>query len=237
VEAVQAIVMCGVYAACALAIRAGRRPLPWLAFALLAFSMTTLWPVTYIYLDVCMLAIAAAAAEVPWARPLGPARGWTAILALSAVIVAFGIWLDVPIDTSIDVGTAPGREYLYSGFSSDERQGDVTYAWVDGTRAEILVPRRSRSNATIDLVCQPYLPRTGLVQQLSASLNGTVIGTVTLKEGWQHVDLAAPGHAWQIGVNELTLFLSAAVSPRESGDGDDGRKLSVAVDRLTVRTP
>ena len=75
------------------------------------------------------------------------------------------------------------------------------------------------------------------MQQLSASLNGTMIGTVTLKGGWQHVELSAPGRAWQIGVNELTLFLSSAVSPQEIGLSDDARKLSLAVDRLMVRTP
>jgi hypothetical protein len=64
-----------------------------------------------------------------------------------------------------------------------------------------------------------------------------VIGTVTLVAGWQHIELPAPGRAWQIGVNELTLFLSSAVSPKELGLSEDARRLSIAVDRLTVRTP
>ena len=237
VEVVQALTMVGVYAACAWAVRAGRRPLPWLAFALLAFSMTTLWPVSYIYLDVCLLCIAAAATEVPWAGSSSPSRAWVLVLALSCAIVGLRVWTDIPVDGAIDAGTDAGRASLYAGFSSDERQGDVTFAWVNGTRAEMLIPRRSRRDAVIDIVCQPHLPTPGAVQQLSASLNGTVIGTVTLKEGWQHVELPAPGRAWQIGVNELTLFLSSAVSPQELGLGDDGRKLSVAVDRLMVRTP
>jgi hypothetical protein len=237
VEIVQALTMICVYAACALAVRAGRRPLPWLAFALLAFSMTTLWPVSYIYLDVCLLGVAAAATEVPWAGTLRPSQAWVVVLALSCAIVGLRVWTDIPVDGSIDVGTDIGRASLYSGFSSDERQGDVTFAWVNGTRAEMLIPRRSRRDAVIDIVCEPHLPTPGAVQQLSASLNGTVIGTVTLKDGWQQVELPAPSRAWQIGVNELTLFLSSAVSPRELGLSDDARKLSLAVDRLMVRTP
>jgi hypothetical protein len=237
VEIVQVVAMIGVYAACARAVRAGRRPLPWLAFALLAFSMTTLWPVSYIYLDVCLLGIAAAAAEVPWAGDSNPWRAWVVVLALSCAIVGLRVWTDIPVDASIDAGTDAGRPSLYSGFSSDERQGDVTFAWVNGTRAEMLIPRRSRRDAVIDLVCEPHLPTPGAVQQLSASLNGTVLGTVTLKDGWQHVELPAPGRVWQIGVNELTLFLSSAVSPQELGLSDDARKLSLAVDRLMVRTP
>lgn len=101
----------------------------------------------------------------------------------------------------------------------------------------MLIARRSRRDAVIDIVCQPHLPTRDAVQQLSASLNGTVIGTMTLKDGWQQVSLAAPSRAWQIGVNELTLFLSSAVSPKDLGLSDDARKLSLAVDRLTVRTP
>ena len=237
VEIVQAVAMAGVYAACTAAVRAGRRPLPWFAFALLAFSMTTLWPVSYIYLDVFLLCVAAAAAEIPWARTLGPARAWMAVLALSIAIAGLRVWTDIPLDPSIDAGTDAARAFLYSGFSSDERQGDVTFAWINGSRGDVLIPRRSRRDAVIDIVCQPHLPTASAVQQLSASLNGTVIGTVTLKDGWQHVELAAPGRAWQIGVNELTLFLSSAVSPQELGLSDDARRLSLAVDRLMVRTP
>lgn len=237
VEIVQAVTMVGVYAACTAAVRAGRRPLPWFAFALLAFSMTTLWPVSYIYLDVFLLSVAAAAAEIQWAGILGPVRVWTVVLALSIAIVGLRVWTDIALDPSIDAGTDAARASLYSGFSSDERQGDVTFAWINGSRGDVLIPRRSRRDAVIDIVCQPHLPTASAVQQLSASLNGTVIGTVTLKDGWQHVELAAPGRAWQIGVNELTLFLSSAVSPKELGLSDDARKLSLAVDRLMVRTP
>src|SRR5262249_50490915 len=44
----------------------GQRPLPWMGLALLAFSMTTLWTVHYIYLDVFLLLAAGAIAETDW---------------------------------------------------------------------------------------------------------------------------------------------------------------------------
>jgi hypothetical protein len=71
---------------------------------------------------------------------------------------------------------------------------------------------------------------------MSVTLNGTVLGTVTLREGWQRVSLAAPPSAWQIGVNEVNLSLSSAISPVEAGRGNDTRRLSAAIDRLNVRT-
>ena len=63
VEIVQVAVMLALYAAIALAIRGGRRPLPWMALALFVFSMTTLWPVIYLYFDVCLLLVFGALAE------------------------------------------------------------------------------------------------------------------------------------------------------------------------------
>jgi hypothetical protein len=232
---VQIAVMLAVYATSWMAIRRGKPALPWMAMALLAFSLTTLWPVVYVYFDVFLLLAAAAIAETPWLgrHPVGAA--WTATLAMSIAIVVLTAWTMIPIDTSIDVGSARDREYLYAGFSADEQGSDRNYTWIDGTQAEILVPRRARSAAMIDIVCEPHLTPSSRVQQMSASLNGTVLGTVTLNEGWQTVSLPAPARAWQIGVNTLTLSLAAAVSPFESGESADRRRLSVAVDRLTVR--
>jgi hypothetical protein len=237
VEPLQIVVMLAVYASVAFMLRQGRRPLPWMAIALLAFSMTTLWPVTYIYFDVCLLLVCAALSETTWLRTARLTPVWSGLLAALLLAVAFAAWIAIPRDPSIDAGTAAGRPALYSGFSGDERDGDVTFAWINGTRGEMLVPRRSRRDATIDLVCEPNMPAPSAVQQLSASLNGTVIGTVTLKDGWQHVTLPAPGRARQIGVNQLTLYLSTAVSPKELGLSEDMRRLSLAVDRLTVSTP
>ena len=236
VEILQVVALLAVYAICIPAIRAGRRPLPWMALALLVFSMTAVWPVTYLYYDVCLLLICGALSDIDWVRSGRVSALWPGTLAMTVVTLAMAVAAAVPVNATIDAGSDRDRPYLYSGFSSDEREGDRTFSWVNGTRAEILVARRSRRDATIEIVCEPHVPR-GTTQQLSASLNGVVIGTTLLKDGWQTVEFAAPGRAWQYGVNELTVFLSTAISPKELSLSDDGRKLSLAVDRLTVRTP
>ena len=151
-------------------------------------------------------------------------------LALAAVI-----WLDIPVDPMIDVGTPSGRPALYSGFAGDEGGPDRTFAWVDGTQAEVLVARRSRRDADLVIVCQPNLAST-VSQEMSVVLNSVLLGSTRLREGWQTVTLPAPGRVWQIGLNELTLSFSNAISPRDEGASDDPRRLSVAFDRLSVRT-
>jgi hypothetical protein len=237
VEIVQIVVMIAVYVMGADALGRGRRPLPWMALALLAFSMTTLWPVRYIYLDVFVLLVFGALSELPWVRTRNIAITAAMVLAASLGVVAMATWVMVPINATIDAGTATDRPYLYSGFSGDERTGEVTFAWIDGTRADLLLPRRSRRDATIEIVCEPFLPARDAVQRLSASLNGTDIGSVDLTGGWHHVELRAPGPLWHIGVNELTLSLSTAVPPKELGLSEDRRRLSLALDRVIVRTP
>ncbi len=237
VEAIQIVVMIGVYAIGWRAIRHGRPPLPWMALALLAFSMTTLWPVTYLYFDVFLLLLCSALAGTPWLeeRARGPLGAWIATLAAASLLVVATAWAIVPGDSTLDVGTGAARPLLRSGFGDDEREGERTFAWVEGRHASILVPRRSSRRATLDLECLPFLPTEGSTQQASAVLNGVSIGTVVLPGGWNRVSFTAPAHAWQIGVNELELFFSSSASPAQSGVGTDARQLSVAVDRLTVR--
>jgi hypothetical protein len=236
VEPVQIIVMLAVYAGAWLAIHRDRRPLPWLAFALLAFSMTTLWPVIYLYFDVFLLLVSGALAEEAVIQRERIALVWAGAAAASLVVLISSAWAIVPIDASIDAGSSGDRPFLYAGFANDERGTDRTFAWIEGTSAEILVPRRSRADTTIDLTVEPNLPTPDTVQQMSVALNGTVLGTVTLKDGWQTVSFAAPSRAWQVGVNEVILSFSTAVSPFEAGLGADTRRLSAAIDRLNVRT-
>jgi len=217
------------------AIRSGAPPLPWMALALFVFSTTTLWPVHYVYFDVTMLWMAAAIADGDWVgwRRVFPA--WTLTLATAASVVLLVVVASIPSTPTIDVGIGATRALLYKGFSSNEGT-DRTFAWVEGTSAEILVARRTRSAANIDLELEPYLPSPQSTQQISVALNGVVLGTSLLQQGWHSISFRAPATAWRIGVNELVLSLSTAVSPQEAGTGDDTRKLSVAVDRLAVRT-
>lgn len=235
VEVVQVSVLLAVYAAAWRAIGNRRRPLPWLPASLFAFSATTLWPVLYLYFDVFVLYTFAALVEVP---PLGfrhTARGFSVVAAAAAALLCAVTFTDVRRDVDFDVGTAEARPYLHAGFAGDETAGR-TFTWVDGSRATIVLPRRSRRDADLMIVCQPNLPTRDARQQMSVSLNGTVLGTVDLREGWQPVSFPAPSRAWVIGPNELTLSFSNAVSPLSLGASEDARLLSVAFDRIAVRS-
>jgi hypothetical protein len=237
VEPVQAIAMIAVAAATWIRLRRGDDASVWAAFALLVFSMTTLWPVVYVYFDVFLL-LASAAVVRGWPPPAGSAwASWARSLAVAAVALLAAAVVVVPVHASIDVGRASARPFLYAGFSGDEHAPDRDYAWVDGTRATLLVPSLVRRDAAIAIVCEPYITAKNGRQQLTATLNGIVLGTADIGDGWQQVSWRAPARAWQIGANELTLFLSSAISPYDAGEGRDTRRLSIAVDRLNVTAP
>ena len=89
----------------------------------------------------------------------------------------------------------------------------------------------------IALACEPYIAARGGRQQLTATLNGMLLGAADIGDGWQQVTFRAPARAWQIGVNELELVLASAVAPRDAGEGSDTRQLSIAIDRLNVTAP
>jgi len=239
VDASQAIAMLAVYFACWRAMRRGRPPAAWMGLALLTFSMTTLWPVTYLYFDVLLLLVAAVLAgamTLDAGRLPSIPRSWTATAAATLALVAGSAALMLPDAPAVDAGASDGRAFLRSGFAGDEREGDRTFAWIDGRHASIVLPRRTARGAVIDVVGRPGLPATSSAQQMSALLNGAPIGTVVLAPGWNQISLAAPAQAWRIGVNELELFLSSSVSPNDAGANSDRRQSSVAIDRVTVRS-
>ena len=238
VDGFQMIVMAAVYAAAWRALGRRSAPIAWLGLSLLAFSMTTLWPVTYVYFDVLLLLAAAAAADLvrfDGVFPRSIPGWWTATAAIVAVLVAGGAVFMLPANPVIDVGEAGARPFLRSGFAGDERDAERSFAWVEGRRASILLPRRTAGAAAIDFVCQPALPPGADGQRMSAVLNGALVGDVTLTGGWNQVSLAAPASAWRIGVNELVLSLSSSASPAGAGVNGDRRQLSVALDRVAVR--
>ena len=238
VEPIQILVMLIVYALAWRSIRLGRSPLVWMGLALFAFSLTTLWPVLYIYFDVFLLLVCGALAEAPWARDASPSRIWTTTLAAATAAVIAVAWITIPSRADVDAGTPAARPFLRAGFTGDEREGDRTFAWVDGTHAKVLLSQGSRRDQSLEIECRPALPSPNSTQQMTARLNGVALGTVRLTGGWQRISMPAPSRAWQIGVNVLELDLSAAVSPRDAGGNSlDARRLSVALDRVRVVSP
>ena len=202
VELTQVGVMAVVYLVAWIDLRRGRPALPWMVVALLAFSMTTLWPVLYIYFDVWVLALCGLAATAwhgAW-RPRFGAFVVPATLAAAAVAIVLIAGKNVRGSSyTIDVGTRRANGMTGGGFGRDIREvyGKRTFVWVEGTTARIGVPRAGLAGGRIRIAIHPFTPVEGLNQTVTASLNGHSLGMIPLHIGWQDIDFEAQRSFWQ----------------------------------------
>ena len=188
-------------------IRRGARPLPWMALAVLAFCMTTLWPLYYIYFDALMLFAAAAIAE-SLRDTEHPARWlltWTAGIAVSAVVVALAVRIGAPSTPHIDFASLDARRWLYQGFAISRREREPPLPWIWGYDGTVALPRSSTQDSTIVVSVEPVVAPGEPPQRVTAFLNGRPLGTVDAAAGWQTLRFPAPRAAWTIGANDLRL--------------------------------
>jgi len=191
VEAAQAGVMAIVYGAIWILLRRNRAPVALMGMALLAFSMTALWPVTYFYFDVFLMFAAGILIDMPWldarSSTSSLVRRWAAAGAIAVVLVAgFGAMM-----LRLRVAEPP------------------VVTWRDGPRlATISLVRRSISPAIVDVRVDAAAVGP---QRMNVALNGLPFGTIELS-GSEHVFLALPESYWQIGANTLELSPESPVT-------------------------
>jgi hypothetical protein len=240
VEVTQIAALLATYALAWRSMRRGGTVEPWMALALLVFSMTTFWPVIYLYFDVwifvaCALAASAIRKSSPDSMTSPRVVGATAALsALSlAVVLSTAAWR--PGSTlAIDVGSAAASGYTGGGFGRDEAVADEgrTVVWIEGETARVRLPRAGWTGATIRVAIRPHTPEPGLDQRVAGALNGRAIGVVRLQEGWQEVAFESRTRDWFYGFNVLDLRFSYAVPG--AAPNADRRLLSAAIDWVRV---
>ena len=235
VEVVQALVLGLIYLAAWRFIRSrGAAPFPWMALALFGFSLTTLWPVYYVYFDVLLVLISGAAASTV-AADLSSSRittVWAGLLAgvATAVVVAFSI--EAPALPAADLSRDDPRP-LYKGFvTTDGELAGSAAIW--GTEGTITLPRRWASDAAIMMHVQPVIPADAAPQAVTATLNGTLLGTAVVERGANDIRFDAPASTWRAGSNRLDLQCATSSIPAEVGLGSDGRHLSLGIRRIEV---
>jgi hypothetical protein len=234
VELVQAAALLTVYALSWRSLRRGARPEPWMALALLVFSMTTLWPVSYLYYDVWVLIVAAYAFRVSppprRAMPLVAAAAAAFTISIAATLAA-GSVLHGTYD--LDVGTEAAAPMTGGGFGNDhvDMDGARNFVWVEGTTARVRAPRAAFGSAAIAIDLKPYETEGTARQQLRVLVNGHLVGDpVSVQPGWQTVTVTAAAGRWNYGFNVLTLEFS-----RTAAEPGTGRQLSAGIDRIRIR--
>jgi hypothetical protein len=227
--------MIAAYVAAWTAIARGHAVVPWMALALFVFSMTTLYPVHYLYYDVVLLIACAAIAAVR--APLGTIRMATSysgtVVALTILVIAC-----LAATTSrlpdIAVGGPSTDRVLRGGFSGIEHDGARGFAWIVGHEARLAIARGSSGDADLVLAAESALGPQSPLQHVTGILNGIVVADTDLPAGPSQLRIPVPHGAWWTGFNDLHLVFSSAVSPHDAGTGDDRRPLAMAVSRVSV---
>jgi hypothetical protein len=225
-----------VWAVAWLAIRRGARPIPWMALAVLAFCMTTLWPLYYIYFDVLFLLVAAALSEelAGWNR--NPVSLWAGIVAIAVMVTTTLLFLAATKFPAFDFASRGDWRWLYKG-TIGSNQGGETLPWIWGNEATVAIPRRSAVPADIIIDAQPVVPRDAPGQSVTALLNGRFVATIAMRRGWQQVRLRPPADAWLAGANELRILCGSSTPPIAAGLGLDGRHLALGIRAIAVSPP
>jgi hypothetical protein len=236
VELSGAVAMAAIYLIAWPRLRAGAPALPWMALALLVFSLTTLWPVYYIYFDVLLLFVAAAVVEtVEPSRASIRLTSWAYVLAGIIVVVGASLRASAASHPDIVIGSPGAAQYLEQGFGGTEYDGANAFTWVTDRQATIALPRSSATDSSLMVTCSPFAG-AGVppVQTMAVVLNGVLLGSQRLGAGRQTVRFDAPGTAWWIGHNQVELAFTWAVSPKDIGEGADDRHLAAAITRIDV---
>jgi hypothetical protein len=206
-----------------------------MALALFAFSMTTLYPVHYLYYDVLLLLASAAIADAFDAAPIRvELAAWCLSLAIIAALVPIAVRVVAPRFPHISAGALAIDRPLRSGFAEPEHDEARAFAWIVGNEAQIVLPRSSAAAADIVLSARSPFERDQPPQRMTAILNGTLLSEAAIPPGWQQIRITAPSSAWWIGFNDLRLVFSATMSPHGAGSGDDPRRLALAISRVDV---
>ncbi len=229
IGASQVLALAFVYALAWRALRAGARVGPWFCIALLAFSMTTLWPVWYIFLDVFVLAVAFLASDVTPVFRRVPWRTTIAVTVTVALVMTATLLWNPGVFYTLEPGRTP-RWHFRSGFGPDETDASHAFVWTTRATVHMRLPRGLRTDAVIQIDCDPTSSDATTPQSITAALNGVPIGQVMLQPGWQVASFQAPRRDWQIGHNDLTLSF-AHVEPTATGEERGVRIASVKVAR------
>jgi hypothetical protein len=235
VELSQLCAIAIVYAIAAAAFRRGGKPLPWIALAVLAFCMTTLWPLYYIYFDVLLLLVSGLVADAIVGERVRPfVISWAASVAAAVTLVGITVRAAAAPYPKIDFEHAQSARWLYQGFGMSRAREEPWLPWIWGLDGTIALPRSASTGSDILISVEPVVPTNAPYQTISALLNGRPLGTVHAGQGWTTLRFSAPSGSWLFGANELKLVCATTTPPLSIGMSEDPRHLCLALRRIEV---
>jgi mannosyltransferase len=127
-----------------------------------------------------------------------------------------------------------------AGFFFDNGWADAegSFRWATSRRATITIPRWSTHEGTISFRVQPMAHDSLPDQTMRVSLNGNLLGDVTLPRGWSEQSFAVPRKFWIAGENTLAFDFGHAVAPASlDAKASDRRTLAASFESIDAGGP
>ncbi len=143
----------------------------------------------------------------------------------------------VPDPLRVDFGDWTSAPYRGEGWADDEEVFAATANWVLGTEARLFFPARGAGARVLRMQIAPFTFPTAPQQTMSMTLNGQQLMDVaiSLREGWQVIEVTLSESALGQGLNILTLHFDHATPPSAVLTGvSDDRLLAAAVDWVEI---
>jgi hypothetical protein len=142
----------------------------------------------------------------------------------------------LPDPLRVDFGDWSSVPYRGEGWADDEEVFATTANWVVGTEARIFFPIRGEGDRRLRMQVAPFAYPGRPPQTLTLTLNdGSLNESITLREGWQVVEVSLPESVLQQGLNTLSLQFEYATSPSVALPGSqDDRPLAAAMDWIEI---
>ena len=111
-----------------------------------------------------------------------------------------------------------------------------SFRWTGG-RASVIVPLIDPRAATLTIEGEIFNYPNRRTGTITLVVNGATIGTQPTPDGPSLYSWLVPVDAWRSGLNEVTLIVGGATSPKAVGLGTDGRVLGVLVTHISLEAP
>lgn len=132
----------------------------------------------------------------------------------------------------IDIG-ADDTDYIGTGWHGAERDGATTFRWVEA-HASMVLPLADAAPLWLQIQLMPFEAEGLPPQTLTVEVNGHILDTVPVADGWQRLEIATDANIWHAGVNHLTLQFGRDTRPLDVG-GADGRRLAAALEYVRIQ--
>jgi GPI mannosyltransferase 3 len=140
----------------------------------------------------------------------------------------------LPEGELVDLGAAPARAHLLSGWSSDEREENRTFVWNDGPHSVLAMQAPNGGDGTRALRVKSEAFQPALPLHADVKINGRSVGKLEAQAAWSTAELPIPDDLMERHLL-IEFTYSKFARPSDSIPGSkDRRPLSMRFDSVEI---